>query len=285
MTLPTFLVIGAQKSGTTSLYRYLQGHPDVFLPDWKEPGFFVEEQTWTRGLEWYESLFRGAGDAKARGEASTAYTMFPFFAGVPERIRSVVPDVRLVYVLRDPVERMRSAYVHALSTGAEHRPIGSALLDSSTYALISSYALQLEQYLDHFDRSQILVVLSSRLSQAPVPTLHAVQDFLGISRWEPPDAAVRYHRSVAKRAPRHGARVVGDVMVRMVHRVGRYVPTAEPFEVRGRLLTRGIRPQEIEIEPELRRRLSAVIAPDLRRLRDLAAPDVDPAELDAWGVG
>ena len=71
--LPNFLVIGAMKAGTTSLFHYLRDHPQVFLPEEKELYFFTEEDNWHRGLEWYRSRFRGAGDAKAVGEASVGY--------------------------------------------------------------------------------------------------------------------------------------------------------------------------------------------------------------------
>src|SRR5204863_2222453 len=86
LMLPNFLIIGAQKSGTTSLYRYLQMHPDVFMPRNKEPDFFVAERNWPMGLDWYEAHFAAARDAIAIGEASTTYTMYPHYAGVPERV-------------------------------------------------------------------------------------------------------------------------------------------------------------------------------------------------------
>lgn len=284
MTLPGFLVIGAQKSGTTSLYRYLQGHPEVHLPDWKEPGFFVEEQAWSRGLAWYEGLFAGAGDAVV-GEASTSYTMFPYFDGVPERIRTVVPDVRLIYVLREPVARMRSAYVHALSSGVESRPIRQALLESATFLSVSQYALQLERYLEHFPRSQVLLVLSSALDEQRAATLHQVFDFIGVSGWTPPDVDVRYHRSVAKRVPRTHARIAGGLMVRTMQALGRYEPSPRQVRLPSRFLTRAVRPDETVVDADLRRRLVGMLAPDVRRLRALAAPDFDPAALDAWGIG
>ena len=92
----------------------------------KELDFFVEEKMWGRGFDWYRDQFAGADDAVAIGEASPSYTCFPHFGGVPERIASVMPDVRMIYIVRDPIERMRSAYRHGLSAGIEKRPIGDA---------------------------------------------------------------------------------------------------------------------------------------------------------------
>ncbi|MDE3085339.1 MAG: sulfotransferase domain-containing protein [Acidobacteriota bacterium] len=109
--LPTFIVIGARKSGTSSLWEYLKGHPGIFVPEEeKEPKFFVEERGWGAGLEWYEGLFAGAREDQARGELSTDYTAFPLYTGVPARMKALLPDVRLVYVMRDPIEHLRSAY-------------------------------------------------------------------------------------------------------------------------------------------------------------------------------
>src|SRR5207244_8421308 len=84
--LPTFLVIGAMKSGTTSLYRYLQAHPDVFMSEQKELNYFTQgaNQNWEKGLAWYQAQFEQAGKARAVGEASTNYTKYPQFQGVPE---------------------------------------------------------------------------------------------------------------------------------------------------------------------------------------------------------
>ena len=132
MTLPTFVVIGAMKAGTVSLRHYLDEHPDVFLGrggKFGEPNFFIAEDNWSRGRGWYESLFDDAGRAAAIGECSPSYTMAPAFRGVPERMAQVVPDARLVYVVRDPIARMQSMYMHQVSAGRERRRAEVALLD------------------------------------------------------------------------------------------------------------------------------------------------------------
>jgi hypothetical protein len=132
MTLPTFVVVGAMKAGTVSLRHYLDEHPDVFLGRGGmlgEPNYFVAEYNWPRGLAWYESLFDGAGQAGAVGECSPCYSMAPAFPGVPERMARVIPDARLVYVVREPVARMQSMYMHQVSAGRERRRAEEALLD------------------------------------------------------------------------------------------------------------------------------------------------------------
>src|SRR5215210_7255111 len=108
--LPDFLVIGAMKAGTTTLYNHLRGHPDIFMTSYKEPEFFVAEKTWGRGTAWYQRLFADAPDAARLGEASTSYSKCTEFTGVPERIHSLIPDVQLLYVLRHPIARIESMY-------------------------------------------------------------------------------------------------------------------------------------------------------------------------------
>src|SRR3972149_2256199 len=148
--LPNFLVIGAPKAGTTSLYHYLRLHPQVFMPATKELSFFVEQNNWPRGRAWYEEQFSGAVDAAAIGEASPRYTMYPQYAGVPARIADLLPDIRLIYLVRHPIERMRSHYLDHVIYGAEKAPIEKALLDNPLYLNASRYDLQIEQYMPHY---------------------------------------------------------------------------------------------------------------------------------------
>ena len=136
--LPNFIVIGAMKSGTTSLFHYLQAHPQVFMSPLKEVEFFVEEKNWRRGMDWYRAQFAGASPgALAIGEASTAYTKYPEYPGVPERIASSLPDARLIYILRDPIERIRSHYQHRVLSGAEREPLERAVLNDERYMNLS----------------------------------------------------------------------------------------------------------------------------------------------------
>src|SRR5688572_24468381 len=112
--LPNFFIIGAMKAGTTSLWQYLRRHPEIFMSKLKEPGYFTEELRWDQGIEWYRSLFDDAGSARAVGEASTSYTKWPRFAGIPARMHALVPEARLIYLVRDPGDRIRSHYIHNL---------------------------------------------------------------------------------------------------------------------------------------------------------------------------
>lgn len=279
--LPNFLIIGAQKSGTTSLFRYLETHPQVFGPHRKELDFFVEENgEWARGVSWYERQFDGAGDAIAIGEASPSYTKFPSYAGVPARIKSVLPDVRLIYIMRDPIERMRSNYLHGLAEGVEHRPIGEALLHDSRYIDGTRYAMQLHRYGEHFDRSQFLLLTTEALNARPAETMARVLDFLGVdSSLRLHDLGVRHNAgSLKRRAPRAGWRALGSFLI--THpRAARAVPRRVSWLQERALTTRAVRPDELMLTEDLRARLTDLIRYDVERL----VPWMD-AGFDGWGL-
>jgi hypothetical protein len=269
MTLPTFVVIGAMKAGTVSLRRYLDGHPDVFLGRggrFGEPNFFLAEDNWSRGRGWYESLFDDAGQAAAIGECSPSYTFAHVYRGVPERMAQVVPHARLIYVVRDPIARMQSMYMHQVSAGRERRRPEVALLDDR-YLGPSRYGFQLAAFLDHFDRSQVLVIASEVLRDRPRDALSAVFDHLAVD-----PAAVdlderrHEHRSIDKPVPRlHDLRWLPRRQVILE-------PRRRPDQRTGLarcLTTRPARPADSAIPPQLRDRLAERLAADRHHFEDL----------------
>lgn len=158
MVLPTFLIIGAMKCGTSALHDWLGQHPEVFLPERKELNYFAVPHVYPDGLAGYERLFAPGAPAPARGEASPSYAMSPMYPGVPERIASAIPHARLIYLVRDPVLRVMSNYLHALAGGVERRPVDRAVVEDGRYAQVSCYATQLAAYLEWFEPSQLLVL-------------------------------------------------------------------------------------------------------------------------------
>lgn len=179
-TLPNLVVIGAMKCGTTSLHQYLGQHPDIAMSKVKEVNFFLEGH-WGKGARWYESHFDGS--ATFRGESSTSYTKYPQRPGVPARMHSVLPDAKLIYILRDPIERTISHYLHAYHRSREERPLAEALrsLADNPYIDPSRYHMQLERYLDHYPLSQILVLTTEDLRENPALTLDRAVEFIGAS--------------------------------------------------------------------------------------------------------
>jgi hypothetical protein len=271
------------KGGTTSLYRYLVDHPQIFMSRDKELRFF--SNNWDRGLEWYESLFDKAGQAVAIGEASTEYTAHPQFSGVANRIARLLPEVRLVYLVRHPIERMLSEYHWHMVGGKKgyysaSRPVPSAvdrtLLEDSSYFNISCYAMQIEQYLEHFSRDQLLIVKSEDLQSERTKTLRRVYDFLEVdSSWQPRHLG-RDFQTTSELRPRRAV----DPALRRIPGYGRIASVAPRHLVRlkNRLTTKKAPPRprlsdsaRLEIEDRLR--------PDVRRLRRYMGDD-----FDAWGL-
>lgn len=198
--LPNFLIIGATKCGTTSLHQYLSGHPDVFMHPVKELRFFSEEHNWWRGSAWYEAQFSSAGSASAVGESSNAYSRHPVYKGVPERIHRLLPNVRLIYLVRHPIRRIESHYRHRLVTGIEWRSPEEALRADPGYIAASRYGDQLQQYLRHFRPEQMLTLRFEALVADPDATLRRVCGFLNIReapRAEFPRSNVTAERVVA----------------------------------------------------------------------------------------
>jgi len=172
--LADFVVIGAMKSGTTTLFEWLAAQPDFTMPSVKEPRFFSDDERWARGPDWYAGLF-GQEGAGIRGEASVGYTDPARAEVASARMHDLMPEVRLIYLVRNPLERLRSHYRHEVQRGRERRSFGRALRDSRVpYVGYSLYHRCLAPYLDRFDRAQILVVRFEDLVGGGAPAWQAV---------------------------------------------------------------------------------------------------------------
>ena len=178
-TMPNLIIIGGLKCGTTSIHHYLGLHPEIQMSKPKELNFFVAEQTWDLGLDWY----RGRFDDRfpVRGESSPHYTNLPRFTGVAPRIREHCPDARLIYMVRDPLKRILSHWVHATGAGYETRELVPTLsLPDTSYIHRSMYWMQLQPYLEHFPREQILVLTQEELQREREETMRKAFEFAGV---------------------------------------------------------------------------------------------------------
>src|SRR4051794_28774000 len=159
--LPDFVVIGAAKSATTTLYAWLHEQPEVVMSEPKEPAFFAKR--WDLGLDWYRSLF-DAPDGVLTGEASTIYTQPPHDTTVARRMADVVPDARLVYVVRHPIDRLLSHYAHSYRKGRIGKNFEKAMTDPhSVFVGTSCYHERLSPFIAAFPREQICVVRTEDL--------------------------------------------------------------------------------------------------------------------------
>jgi sulfotransferase family protein len=177
--LPNLIVIGGLKCGTTSLHHYLNLHPEIAMSRPKELNFFVAELNWPLGVDWYVTHF----DARRqiRGESSPHYTNRPRFGGVSERMRSVVGEPRVIYMVRDPIDRMLSHYLHNVGGGYEDQGLADVLSNPrSSYVERSRYYFQLEPFLESFGRERIEIVTREELKQDRRKSMRRVFEFLDV---------------------------------------------------------------------------------------------------------
>lgn len=229
MTLPNFIIIGAGRSGTTSLYHYLRQHPDVFMSPVKETQFFAWQAEWAgktktesnnricavsypvRDLQDYTALFAGANGQRAIGEATPRYM---YATGVPEALASILPQVKLIAILRDPAERVFSMWMGNTADRREHRSFEQVIKDEAphidhvvspgefAYLRPSLYHLYVMKYLDYFNLNQILILFYEDFIFATEVTLRRVFRFLGIDETAAIDTSIRYNPTGF---PRHAA--------------------------------------------------------------------------------
>ena len=200
--MPNLIIIGGLKCGTTSIHHYLGLHPQIQMSKPKELNFFVEELNWDLGLDWYASRFDDRADV--RGESSPHYTNLPRFNGVAERIREHCPDARLIYMVRDPLKRILSHWVHAKGAGYETGDIETVLSKPDTgYVQRSLYWMQLQPYLEHFDREQIAVITQEELQGDRNETMRKAFDFAGV---DPEFSSEQFDREWEKSSAKEGDR-------------------------------------------------------------------------------
>lgn len=200
MRLPNFIIGGALKSGTTSLNYYLKQHPEVFMSELKEPRYFAYEadnpdHVEGRGLRFpvktldeYAALFADAAGQKAVGEASPHYLISPV---APQRIKDTIPDVRLIFSLRDPIKRAYSVYWHDVRLGLENRPVDEALTEREYAVIHGLYYAWLRNWYDRFEPAQIKVILFDDLQRDAPRVFADLCRFLDIADAFVPDFTVR----------------------------------------------------------------------------------------------
>lgn len=185
MPLPDFLICGAGKSGTTTLWAVLKRHPDIFMSTVKDIAFFASDvapnSSYEKGLDWYQSLFANASLGQIRGEASAAYLFDP---ETPQLIQSNIPDARLIFIFRDPSSRAYSHYWQEARKGedlpsfdevvAERKPPFDRIVRTGLYGT------HLKRYLSYFSREQILCLRYEALRERPETLYSEICTFLRV---------------------------------------------------------------------------------------------------------
>lgn len=222
-TLPNFLIIGAAKAGTTALWHYLRQHPELYMSRHKEPRFFAlygqplafqgpGDQTrfnFVTDFQDYQQLFADVQDEKAIGEASPWYL---YVKTAAPAIKEMLPGVKLVAVLRDPVDRAFSNYLHAVNEGLEPLPTFREAMDAEAarirenwsprfhYKSKGFYYRQLQHYLEFFDREQLKIYLYEDLTNEPEALFADLFEYLGVDPMFHVDVEKRHNESQIGRA-------------------------------------------------------------------------------------
>lgn len=176
MNLPDFIIIGAMKAGTSAISAFLQQHPQVYLPDTGEVCVFHRDHLYARGLAFYAEFFRDAPEGRLIGEKSPSYIFTP---SVPERIAGWLPDVKLLAILRNPVDQALSLHRMLVAKGSERRPFGEAIRTVPDYVEQSRYHAHLSRYLAHFPPEQLKVLWYEDLRTEPEAFCRGVLQYLG----------------------------------------------------------------------------------------------------------
>lgn len=167
MTRPDFVIIGAMKSGTTTLYAQLAQQDGVFMSPLKEPNYFSDDENFSRGSGWYSDLFKDAAPNDLKGEASTHYTKLPTYPDTIDRMAAALETPRLVYVVRDPVTRALSHYVHGFSQREIHCDLLTALTEHPELIDYGRYGMQIEPFIERFGAESVLLTSLERLKADP----------------------------------------------------------------------------------------------------------------------
>ena len=285
MTMPNFLIIGAMKSGTTALYYYLEQHPEIYMSPVKEPNFFSSQENaadTVTDIGAYQHLFRGVSGEKAIGEASHSYLYEPSAAA---EIRRYIPEARLIAILRNPIERAYSHFLHMVRSGTEPFDDFAQALQAEEadidqertfqdYIGRGLYYEQLQRYFGTFPREQFRVYLYEDLSDAPIRTVQDAFRFLEVDDSFVPDVSLR--RNVSG----HPKYKTLDGLLRRQSRIKHAAKIYLPARLRWRLSkafddlkTRNL-VEPPPLRSEVRRQLILVFREDILKVQELIHRDL-----------
>ena len=291
--MPNFMIIGAGRSGTTSVYQYLRQHPQICMSKIKETNYFVFRASQMPGrpiappwrwpvtsLDDYRALFRVTNRHLAIGEASPFYLYAP---RVPALIKETLPEIRLIAILRNPVDRAYSAYIKNISEGFETRPFEQAIneeiegknavVNSTTcYVRAGLYHQLLTAYLEVFDRSKLQIYFFQDLVDSPTALMRIVFTGLGVDAEFVPDTSVRFNRGMMLPIKNNYAfrKVKG-----FSRRLGEHLPRRMYFFLVNFLQTlQGKQPKVTDLPEDTRILLTSLFVDDIKNLQVLTGRDL-----------
>jgi len=300
--LPNFFVVGAARSGTTSLDQYLAQHPEIFITSRKESHYFAADQfppctgpgdagirnLLVRDAGAYAELFASAAGKKAIGESSAFYLHLP---GTAERIAQAVPDAKIIMLLREPVDRTYSAYMFLARDGREALSLEQGLEEEEErkqqgfepmwrYKELSFYYEHVRQYIEVFGEQQVKVLLYEEFYANPAQALRDVFTFLGVKEDVAIDTSVRYNLSGMPKS-----RKLYTPLNRFIFNpngLEKRIKSLIPLHLRKAWASKliGLSVERISIDPQIQAQLRAYYAEDVKQLQDLLQRD-----LACWGYG
>ncbi len=262
MAYPDFILIGAMKCGTSTLAAQLGVQDGVFMSTPKEPNFFSDDEVYAQGLDWYGKLFNGAASDDLKGEASTHYTKLPTYPKTVDRMKAVLDKPRLVYMVRDPVERAISHFIHEWTEGRmENDPVGAfdrhpELIE---YGL---YAKQLAPFIAAYGQDAVCLTSLERLKTVPQEELTRICSHIGLTKqptWQDDIGAQNVSAERIRKLPMHDL-IVDNAVATLLRRI--LVPKQLRSWIR-QARSYGERPQ---ISDDLRTKLATRFAEDQAEL-------------------
>lgn len=256
---PDFIIIGAMKCATSTLHVQLAQQPGFAMSEPKEPNYFSDDAIFAQGMDWYQEVFP---DGRLRGESSTHYTKLPTHPHTIRRLRRELgTDLKLIYIMRHPVDRLVSHYIHEWSQGVLSESIDDAIESHPPLVAYGSYARQLRPWLEVFGPDRILPVFFDSIAQRPQFELERVCEFLGYEG-QPEWVAEKGRQNVSHERVRRSWIDVAASIRPLVWMVRRFVPNGVRAWVRSfrQMKTRP------EVSPEDRKRLESLFDADLAEL-------------------
>ena len=288
MALPNFFVVGAQKSGTTSLHHYLEEHPDIYLPLQKETKFFVDDEQYAQGIDFYaEKYFSELKDEKAIGEVDPDYM---YFKTGGERIRQHIPNPKFIFIFRNPVDRAFSHYVMTYRRGLELNSFEDAIrieperIDRGyhedfhySYVRRGFYADQVIRFMEKWDVSQMHFVLAEDLINKPAETVQSCLEFLGVDpNFVPSQINKKFHEATVPKNLALAVLFRNEDAYPIFRRIARFfVPNLAWRDwLRARLAAWNKKPSDLKLKEETRRHLAEIYRPENEKLSRLIGRDL-----------
>lgn len=188
MNRPDFIIIGAMKAATSTLQAQLMAQSGIYGTEVKEPNFFSNDEVFALGESWYSGLYDGAGKSDIVGEASSHYAKLPRYPDTVKRAQAYAPGAKIIYLMRHPVDRLVSHYIHNWSMGYVGRDVGLevAVQEYDNFVAYSQYGLQLKPWIESFGKSNVLPVFFDRLvhhSESELSRICSFIGYLGEPKW------------------------------------------------------------------------------------------------------